>query len=86
MVTCNEARTDVLVIGGGAAGMMAAWKAAEAGADVMLIADGPCASAGILGFNALVSEQDSMDMFFEDVFLGGAQISDPQLVRTFVSG
>ena len=86
MVICNEARTDVLVIGGGAAGMMAAWKAAEAGADVMLIADGPCASAGILGFNALVSEQDSMDMFFEDVFLGGAQISDPQLVRIFVSG
>lgn len=86
MVICNEAKTDVLVIGGGAAGMTAAWKAAEAGTDVMLVSDGPCASTGILGFNALVSERDSADLFFEDVFRGGCQISDPELIRIFVEG
>ena len=86
MVACNEVKTDVLVIGGGAAGMMAAWKAAAAGVSVMLVTDGPCASTGILGFNALVSRRDSADLFFEDVFRGGCQINDPELIRVFVDG
>ena len=40
MVACLEKKTDVLVIGGGAAGMMAAIKAARTEKSVLIITDG----------------------------------------------
>lgn len=86
MVTWLEKRTDVLVIGGGAAGLMAALKAARSGARVLVVTDGAYASTGILGFNALVSEEDSPELFFDDIYRGGACVNDPELIRAFVSG
>ena len=86
MVNCQQIKTDVLVIGGGAAGMMASLKAAEAGCSVMMVTDGAYASTGILGFNALVSEKDSRELFCEDVLRGGWYINDPSLVSAFVDG
>lgn len=86
MVTCREMQTDVLVIGGGAAGMMASIQAAKAGCNVLMITDGACASTGILGFNALVSEADSRERFCGDIIQGGWELSDPNLVEVFVDG
>ena len=86
MVTCREMQTDVLVIVGGAAGMMASIQAAKAGCNVLMITDGACASTGILGFNALVSEADSRERFCGDIIQGGWELSDPNLVEVFVDG
>ncbi len=86
MVTCLEKKTDVLVIGGGAAGMMAAIKAARAGSQVLVITDGAYASTAILGFNALVSKDDSRERFFQDIYRGGWEVNDPALVYTFIDG
>lgn len=86
MVICQEIKTDVLVIGGGAAGMMASIHAARNGCRVMMITEGACASTGILGFNALVSERDSRERFCGDILEGGWGLSDPKLVEVFVDG
>ncbi|MEN8806552.1 MAG: FAD-binding protein, partial [Desulfobacterales bacterium] len=45
-ITSNESWTDVLVIGGGMAGIFAAVKAHDAGADVRLISKGRLGSSG----------------------------------------
>lgn len=82
----SERVTDVLVIGGGAAGQMAALAAAKKGCRVLIISDGGLASTGILGFCALVSDKDSEERFFNDMWNGGKQIGKPELVRTFVKG
>lgn len=81
-----DRKTDVLVIGGGAAGQMAALEAAQSGSRVLIITDGGLASTGILGFCALVSDEDSEDCFFRDTWEGGQETGDPRLVRTFVKG
>lgn len=86
MVICWDVETDVLVVGGGAAGMMAAIQAAKEGCNVLMITDGACASTGILGFNALVSEADSRERFCRDIMKGGWGLGDPNLVETFVDG
>lgn len=86
MVQWKTKKTEVLILGGGAAGMMAALKAAQAGVQVMLITDGGYASTAILGFNALVSPQDSADIFFQDIYKGGFYVNDPELIYTFVAG
>ena len=81
-----DRKTDVLVIGGGAAGQMAALEAAQLGSRVLIITDGGLASTGILGFCALVSDEDSEECFFRDTWEGGQETGDPRLVRTFVKG
>lgn len=84
MVTCRERKTEVLVIGGGAAGMMASIQAARAGRSVLLVTDGPCASTAILGFNALVSEEDSRELFFQNMIRGGCGLNETELVYAFI--
>ena len=86
MLVCCEKKTDVLVIGGGAAGMMASVQAARTGCDVMMITEGACASNAILGFNALVSDMDSHERFYEDIMRGGCDLSNSDLVSVFVDG
>lgn len=82
----KEMITDVLVIGGGAAGQMAALEASEKGLSVLIITDGGLASTGILGFCALVSDEDSEERFFNDTWKGGKEIGKSELVHTFVKG
>lgn len=86
MVACLEKKTDVLVIGGGAAGLMAAIKAARSGCMVLVITDGAYASSDILGFNALVSDEDSRERFFQDIYEGGEKVNDPELIYAFIDG
>lgn len=77
--------TDVLVIGGGGAGLCSAMAAAEAGADVTLVwkKGGNCTAVAAGGF-AVVPEEacaDSVDVFLEDAQRSGAGLSDDRLLR-----
>ncbi|MCA8973877.1 MAG: L-aspartate oxidase [Planctomycetes bacterium] len=83
-------RTDVLVIGSGIAGACAALHAAEAGADVLLLAKGDildtntaCAQGGI----AVVRHaEDSIAAHIADTLRVGAGIADPEVARSVIPG
>ena len=88
----SEYTADVLVVGGGGAGLTAAIEAADAGANVMLIEKMPR-----VGGNTLISGaeyaapgnwlqkaqgiEDSADLMYEDTLKGGDNENDPALVR-----
>jgi len=69
---------QITIVGGGLAGLMAAIKAAEAGADVKLFSSVPCKRSHSVcaqgGINAAVNtkgEGDSPDIHFDDTIYGG---------------
>jgi fumarate reductase (CoM/CoB) subunit A len=79
----------VLVIGSGGAGVRAAIEASGYG-DVVLVSKtitgkGGCTTMAEGGYNAVLSEQDSCGIHFEDTMKGGAYLNDPELVRILVS-
>ena len=81
--------TDVLVIGGGLAGLRAAVAARAAGARVVQAFHGRGASQYIIGFNAPVGHADPRDgpeAYYEDTMAGGYAINDPALVRLLAEG
>ncbi len=75
---------DVLVIGSGGAGLAAAWAAAGAGADVVLVTKGSRASCntGMAhgGIQAAVGPEDSPQRHAEDVLSSSHGTADPELV------
>lgn len=78
--------TDVLVIGGGLAGVRAALSARSRGASACLVLKGRLGycgnSAGATGgFAAAVAEDDSPASFAADTIAGGFGINDPDLVH-----
>ena len=83
--------TDVLVIGSGAAGMMAAKAAAAEGAKVVL-ADKSLVGRGGATILAQMTvavalgdaEEDNPDIHFEDTMKGSRGMADPEIVRTIV--
>jgi len=81
--------TDVLVIGGGLAGLRAATAARAAGVRVVQAFHGRGASQYIIGFNAPVGHADPRDgpeAYYEDTMAGGYAINDPALVRLLAEG
>jgi len=79
----------VLVIGSGGAGVRAAIEASAYG-DVVLVSKtitgkGGCTTMAEGGYNAVLREQDSCTIHFEDTMKGGAYLNDPELVRILVS-
>ena len=79
----------VLVIGSGGAGVRAAIEASGYG-DVTLITKtiagkGGCTPMAEGGYNAVLREEDSCGIHFEDTMKGGAYLNDPELVRTLVA-
>jgi fumarate reductase (CoM/CoB) subunit A len=92
----NKMRADndgvdchVLVIGSGGAGVRAAIEASAYG-DVVLVSKtitgkGGCTTMAEGGYNAVLREQDSCTIHFEDTMKGGAYLNDPDLVRILVS-
>lgn len=76
--------TDVLVIGGGGAGLCSALAAAEAGADVTLVSKaGGNSTAIAAGGFAVVLEKtvgDSVEVFLEDAVRSGAGLADIKLL------
>ena len=81
--------TDVLVIGGGGAGMRAAIAAAEKGAQVTLLTKGQLARSGATPMAcpsyqaafAMEDERDNPDIAFEDTCFEGRYLGDENLVH-----
>ncbi|MFA4877639.1 MAG: fumarate reductase (CoM/CoB) subunit TfrA [Methanoregula sp.] len=75
----------VLVIGSGGAGVRAAIEASQYG-DVVLISKtlvgkGGCTTMAEGGYNAVLREQDSCGIHYDDTMKGGAFLNDPELVH-----
>jgi len=89
--TMQVMRSDVLVIGSGGAGVMAAVEAANAGASVTIISKEPLGygdtriSLGVMSTSPDTSSGDSEEQFAEDMIRGGEGLNDPRLVRALVS-
>jgi fumarate reductase flavoprotein subunit len=91
----NDTKTDVLVIGAGAAGMSAAIEAKDNGADVILVEKMPTvggntakADDGINGSYTSIQElkniSDSKDIYLEDALIAGHDKNNRRLLETLV--
>ena len=73
--------TDVLIVGGGIAGLRAALAAVETGAKVAIVAKGRGASPDVMGFNAPIGREDSVDTYYNDIMKSGLGINDRKLAK-----
>lgn len=84
--------SDVVIIGGGGAGAMAALKASESSKNVSLVIKGrlnksgstPMAMGAASGVGSWHSRGDSKQIHFTDTVKGGAYLNDQTLVRILV--
>lgn len=82
-------KTEVLIIGGGAAGVRAAIEADNQGADVCLLSKGPVARSGItpLAYQSLQAAfgthdpRDNPDVHYQDTIVEGRYLVDVDLAR-----
>lgn len=89
MEKCEVLKTDVLIIGGGAAGVRAAIEADNQGADVYLLSKGPLARSGLTPlalpcFQAALGTmdpRDNPDCHYEDIIREGRQLADQHLAK-----
>jgi succinate dehydrogenase/fumarate reductase flavoprotein subunit len=83
-------RADVLVIGSGGAGVMAAVEAERAGASVIVASKEPLGygdtriALGLMSTSPDTASGDSEEAFVEDMLRGGEHLNDPKLVRALV--
>lgn len=94
MKIAQEIKTDVLVIGGGAAGCWAALTASSHAVDVTLINKYPLGKSGttivgMITYNAIMGElgvhpEDSTDIYFRDLVTEGALLGDQNLMEIFI--
>lgn len=82
--------TEVLVVGGGAAGLRAALAAAEDGSRVLLLNKGPVARSGITltaagGMQAPLHPEDNCELFLADTLRCGYEIADKSLAWTLAT-
>jgi succinate dehydrogenase/fumarate reductase flavoprotein subunit len=79
---------DVLIVGGGAAGTMAAFECAEAGVSVVLATKGRATSGTTTvargGFAAAMAKGDNPELHLQDVLRHGGELIDPELARVWV--
>jgi succinate dehydrogenase/fumarate reductase flavoprotein subunit len=87
-VPIKRYETDVLIIGGGAAGTMAAFECAEAGVAVVQVTKGRATSGTTTvargGFAAAMGEDDSPELHLQDILKYGGELIDPELARVWV--
>ena len=85
MTSPSDARTDVLVVGSGGAGMSAVLSATHAGADVIVTTKSALGAGNTGkaqgGIQAAVGDDDSTESHFEDTFAAGHRAARPELVR-----
>jgi len=77
---------DVLVVGGGLAGLRAAIESKKFVNDVLIltkgyVGKGGCSSISEGILNAPLSENDSSDLYYQDIMKGSANVSDPKLSK-----
>lgn len=79
-------RSHVLVIGSGGAGVRAAIEASNAGTCVLIsktiVGKGGCTIMAEGGYNAVMSEADTISDHYADTMKGGAYLNDQDLVHT----
>ena len=85
-MTVKEIRTDVLIVGGGLAGLAAAIEARRTGLKVVLLCKNRTGLSGNTlmaagNISGLLDPGDSADLFADDVLRGGRGIADPALAR-----
>ncbi len=96
VVVYEDIETDVVIIGGGGAGLSAAISAKEQGSDVVLVEKlsflGGNTNYATGGLNAAETEQqkalgieDSIEVFYDDTMKGGKDVNNPQLVHVLTS-
>jgi succinate dehydrogenase/fumarate reductase flavoprotein subunit len=86
-------KTEVLVIGGGGAGVRAAIEADNRGAEVCLVSKGPIARSGVtpLAYQALQAAfgtgdpRDNPDVHYQDIIVKGRYLSDEDLARVLAN-
>jgi succinate dehydrogenase/fumarate reductase flavoprotein subunit len=80
--------TDVLIVGGGAAGTMAAFECAETGVPVIQVTKGRATSGTTTvargGFAAAMGKNDSPELHLQDILRYGGELIDPELARVWV--
>jgi len=81
-------KTDVLVIGGGAAGCRAAIESSNSGVQTVLLSKYPIGKSGATPvaetyYSAPFGDDDSTEIFFEDIVRGGYRLCDRPLAQTF---
>lgn len=95
VIVQEDIDTDVVVIGAGGAGMAAAIEAALAGKNVVILEQlaviGGNTNRATGGMNASetyvqaeLGVEDSNEQFYEDTFVGGYELNDPEILRTMV--
>jgi L-aspartate oxidase len=93
LIPFNAARlpqqfTDVLVIGGGVAGLRSAIAAADAGVDVLILTKDTVAESNTWyaqgGIAAVLQPTDSVESHVKDTLIGGAGLCDPKAVQIVV--
>ena len=83
-------KADVLVIGSGGAGVMAAVEAKRAGASVIVASKEPLGygdtriALGIMSTSPNTAAEDSEEAFVEDMIRGGEYLNERKLVRALV--
>jgi fumarate reductase (CoM/CoB) subunit A len=79
---------DVLIVGGGAAGTMAAFECAQAGVAVTQVTKGRATSGTTTvargGFAAAMGQDDSPELHLQDILKYGGELIDPELARVWV--
>ena len=80
--------TDVLIVGGGAAGTMAAFECANAGVAVVQVTKGRATSGTTTvargGLAAAMGKGDSPELHLRDILKHGGELIDPDLARVWV--
>ncbi|HMF22469.1 MAG TPA: FAD-dependent oxidoreductase [Pseudolabrys sp.] len=81
-------QTDVLIVGGGAAGTMAAFECAEADVAVIQVTKGRATSGTTTvargGFAAAMGRDDSPELHLQDILEHGGELIEPELARKWV--
>lgn len=90
MKITEKLQTDVLVIGGGAAGLRAALAAAESGSQVIVTNKGPLTKSGITltaagGMQAPFHPADSEEQYFKDTIQCGYGLGDQNLAKVLAA-
>lgn len=83
----EEMRSDVVIVGGGLSGTLAALGLAKAGRCVTVLRDGRGASPNVAGFNLPGAEEgDSAERFLDDTVKSANGQSDPALAGMLCNG